>query len=593
MDAILTPEQEELLKRTRDVLGQLRELLGAANTVPEDRAALADSIRQLDELFLLVVAGEFNSGKSAFINALLGQNLLQEGVTPTTSQIFLIKYDESAQQIPGDKGLWIQTAPVEILQKISIVDTPGTNAILREHEALTAEFIPRSDLVLFITSADRPFTESERAFLSQIRDWGKKIVLVVNKIDILGEVAEREQVIAFVEDAANNLIGEISSVFAVSAKQAQQAKSGQPQLWDASGFELLEQFIHDTLDDDGRFCLKLLNPLGVGLKLVRKQRESAEHDLDSLRDDQQLLDDIQRQMVYYDEDMQRTFQARMSEIDNVLYGMENRGNAFFDEYIRFGRIPDLIRSSKIEKAFEEQVINDSPKQIEQQVDELIDWMVEQDLRQWTAVAEHMAQRRDAYDNRVVGQAGPKEGTLAYDRQRLINSIGLATEKAVASYDRDKEAEQIAEAARTAVISTGLAGIGVGIGVAIAAAAQVVWIDVTGILAGLTAAALGLFILPSRRRKAKKELAEKLAALRLDLTTSLTEQFEREMRRGAQRIEDTIAPFARFVRAENERLTAQRNELVEIEVHIVGLQAKLNLQTINEKVVVDTAVEESA
>ncbi len=426
MDAILTPEQEELLKRTRDVLGQLRELLGAANTSPEDRTALADSIRQLDDLFLLVVAGEFNSGKSAFINALLGQNLLQEGVTPTTSQIFLIKYDESSQQIPGDKGLWIQTAPVEILQKISIVDTPGTNAILREHEALTAEFIPRSDLVLFITSADRPFTESERAFLSRIRDWGKKIVLVVNKIDILGDAAEREQVIAFVKDAANNLVGEISAVFAVSARQAQQAKSGQPQLWDASGFELLEQFIHDTLDDDGRFRLKLLNPLGVGLKLVKSQLSSAEHDLDSLQEDQQLLDDIQRQMVYYDEDMQRTFQARMSEIDNVLYGMENRGNAFFDEYIRFGRIPDLIRSSKIEKAFEEQVVGDAPKQIERQVDELIDWMVEQDLRQWTAVADHMAQRRDAYDNRVVGQAGPNECTLAYDRQRLINSIGLAT-----------------------------------------------------------------------------------------------------------------------------------------------------------------------
>ena len=580
MEAILTPEQEELLKRTRDVLGQLRELLGAANTSPEDRAALADSIRQLDELFLLVVAGEFNAGKSAFINALLGQNLLQEGVTPTTSQIFLIKYGENRQQIPGDRGLWVQTAPVEMLQKISIVDTPGTNAILREHEALTAEFVPRSDLVLFITSADRPFTESERAFLSQIRDWGKKIVLAVNKIDILGEAAEREQVIAFVKEAANSLIGEISAVFAVSAKQAQQAKAGQPQLWDASGFEALEQFIHDTLDDDGRFRLKLLNPLGVGLKLVKKQLASAEADLASLQEDQQLLDDIRRQMVYYDEDMQRTFQARMSEIDNVLYGMENRGNAFFDEYIRFGRIPDLVRSSKVEKAFEEQVIADSPKQIERQVDELIDWMVEQDLRQWTAVAEHMAQRRDAYDNRVVGQAGPQEGTLAYDRQRLINSIGLATEKAVASYDRDKEAEQIAEAARTAVISTGLAGIGVGIGVAIAAAAQVVWIDVTGILAGLTAAALGLFILPSRRRKAKKELAEKLAALRRDLTTSLTEQFEREMRRGAQRIEDTVAPFARFVRAENERLTAQRDELVEIKAHIVSLQAQLNLSESN-------------
>jgi predicted GTPase len=51
---------------------------------------------------------------------------------------------------------------------MSIVDTPGTNAIVREHEALTSQFVPRSDLVLFITSADRPFTESEKIFLQHI-----------------------------------------------------------------------------------------------------------------------------------------------------------------------------------------------------------------------------------------------------------------------------------------------------------------------------------------------------------------------------------------------------------------------------------------
>ena len=65
-------------------------------------------------------------------------------------------------------------------------DTPGTNAIHREHERLTREFVPRSDLVLFVTSADRPFTESERGFLQGIRDWGKKIVVVVNKMDRVG-----------------------------------------------------------------------------------------------------------------------------------------------------------------------------------------------------------------------------------------------------------------------------------------------------------------------------------------------------------------------------------------------------------------------
>ena len=94
---------------------------------------------------------------------------------------------------PGERGIWVQHAPVDILRKISIVDTPGTNAIMRDHEALTAEFIPRSDLVLFITSADRPFTESERSFLTQIQEWGKKIVLVVNKIDILDSDEDVEQ----------------------------------------------------------------------------------------------------------------------------------------------------------------------------------------------------------------------------------------------------------------------------------------------------------------------------------------------------------------------------------------------------------------
>ena len=147
------------------------------------------------------------------------------------------------------KGCGYKPRRLEILEKISIVDTPGTNAIVREHEALTAEFIPRSDLVLFITSADRPFTESERNFLTQIRDWGKKIVLVVNKVDILPTDDDVKKVVDFVTSSAHNLVGEISAVFPVSAKLAQEAKSGKPQSWEASGFDPLESFIHDTLDD--------------------------------------------------------------------------------------------------------------------------------------------------------------------------------------------------------------------------------------------------------------------------------------------------------------------------------------------------------
>ena len=214
-------EQEELLRQTRETLGRLREILAETDSDPADRKALADSIGQLDELFLLVVAGEFNSGKSAFINALLGEELQEEGVTPTTDRIYWLKYGEGGEKIPAEHGVWIKRAPMELLRKISIVDTPGTNAIMREHEALTAEFIPRSDLVLFITSADRPFTESERNFLTQIKEWGKKIVLVVNKIDILNSEQDVKKVVDFVSGASAQLTGNVPIIFAVSAREAQ------------------------------------------------------------------------------------------------------------------------------------------------------------------------------------------------------------------------------------------------------------------------------------------------------------------------------------------------------------------------------------
>ena len=571
MDAILTESQEALVKQTRDALGRLRDVL-ADSAEPDGRAALIKSIHQLDELFLLVIAGEFNSGKSAFINALLGQTLQPEGVTPTTDQIYLLRYGETAQRRPGENGVWVQTAPVELLSKITVVDTPGTNAIMREHEALTAEFIPRSDLVLFVTSADRPFTESERGFLEQIRNWGKKIVLVINKIDILSP-AEVEQVVAFVTSAAQTLIGDVAAVFPVSARLAQAAKRGQPEQWGPSRFEPLERYITETLDDEGRFRLKLLNPLGVGSRLIRQRLDQVNADLATLSGDTKLLDDIRSQMVYYDDDMKRNFRARIGEIDSLLLSMEKRGNDFLDEHLRLGRIPDLLRSKQLEQNFQDEVVADTPHQIEDRVNELVDWMVQQDLRQWTAVADHLGKRRDANLNRIVGDA-PREGTLAWDRQRLIDSIGRSTRLAVESYDQTHEAAELAMAARQAVVNAGLAGVGASIGVIIAVVTQAAFLDFTGIIAGVAAAALGLLILPARKRKSKAEFTTKLTDLRTRLVGNLEQQFEREMRRGAQRIEDTIAPFDRFVRAERERLGQQQTTLQELEAEVADLRRAL-------------------
>ncbi len=574
MDMILSKEREELLSDTRAVLANLRELIVSTGASEAEKAAMTDSILQLDKLFLLVIVGEFNSGKSAFINALVGQQIQEEGVTPTTNKIYILQYGENIERRPGPQGTWLQSAPVPMLRNTHIVDTPGTNAILREHEMLTTEFIPRSDLVVFITSADRPFTESERAFLELIKSWGKKIVLVVNKIDILKE-NEVEKVLEFVKSAANKLMGEILTIFAVSSKKAQEIKTQGRSISEDSGFDLLETFIHKTLDDIGRFRLKLLNPLGVGHKLVRRQLELCQADLDSLADDVAVLDNIQRQMVVYGEDMQRNFKARLGEIDKLLYEMEKRGNEFFNDTIRIGRITDLINRSKVQIGFERTVVADTPQKLEARIGELIDWLIEQDLRQWSSLAEHLRNHQQKHESRIVGQTGPREGTLSYDRQRLIDSIGFATRRAVSTYEKEKESARIAESVREGVIQTGLIGLGgAGLGAAIAVLVHTAWADMTGILTGMTLITLGLFILPARRQKAKKHLAEKLYELRQKLMDGLNEQFDRELRRTIRRMEDVVAPYSRFVRSEQNNIVSQRDTFKELGNRITGLQNQL-------------------
>src|SRR5215831_15353606 len=292
LERILSPAEDEILREERRILNDLRSSLIRFGASDENLAPLERSIEQLDELFLLVVVGEFNSGKSAFINALAGQKVMEEGVTPTTAQVTVLKYgaDRSSRQV--EPHLVAVTAPAELLREIHIVDTPGTNAVIREHERLTTGFVPRADLVLFVTSADRPFTETERAFMEQIRDWGKKVVIVINKIDILAGDGEVAQVRAYVAQHAQRLLGVTPEIFPVSAKAAFRAKNGEPQYWQASAFEALERYVRASLAE-------------------RYQSVTRER-LSMLQEDLSILADVETQLGVYEADMAREFAGRMA-----------------------------------------------------------------------------------------------------------------------------------------------------------------------------------------------------------------------------------------------------------------------------------------
>jgi small GTP-binding protein len=570
---ILNKQQEALLNDERQLLNDLRVALVQFGAVREDQDTLAESIQQLDELFLLVVVGEFNAGKSAFINALLGQKLLKEGVTPTTTQINLLRFGENQERTVIDEHQHILTLPAELLIEISIVDTPGTNAIIREHEAITSQFVPRSDLVLFITSADRPFTESERIFLERIRDWGKKVVIVLNKTDLFQSQEELEQVQTFIAQNARSLLGITPEIFPVSARLALRAKQGEPALWDDSCFEPLERFIQDTLDEAGRLRLKFLNPLGVAAHLVERYTGVANSRLDLLQEDFTTLSDVEAQLDLYKEDMQRDFDFRLADIENVLFEMEQRGDEYFDETFRLARVFDLFSKERIQREFELKVVADVPQRIEHKVNELIDWLVEADLRQWQAVNEHLADRRRQHQDRIVGDPGV--GSFHFDRERLIEGVGRESLRVVETYDRVREAQAIADGAQAAVAAAAAMEVGaIGLGTLVTVLATTAAADITGVLLASAIAALGLFVIPARRRMARSEMHAKVAELRTKLVDSLGTQFQHEIERSLNKIQAAISPYTRFVRAERGKLEQMQSELGQIKDNLDRLRARV-------------------
>src|SRR5438105_1122182 len=123
---VLTPAQQETLTQERRLLGALGAAITPLEPDPADLGALRQAGLDLDELFLLVIAGEFNAGKSAFINALLGARFLPEGVTPTTAAVTLLRYGDAPAEHATADGLVEQDYPAPFLRDITVVDTPGT-----------------------------------------------------------------------------------------------------------------------------------------------------------------------------------------------------------------------------------------------------------------------------------------------------------------------------------------------------------------------------------------------------------------------------------------------------------------------------------
>ena len=579
MVRILGERREALVERERGLLERLISFLKDFGAPKEDAELVRRALADLEEMFLLVIVGEFNSGKSAFVNALLGADIAAEGVTPTTDRITVLRHADEPVERARKDGVFEKGYPNEFLREISIVDTPGTNAIIRHHEELSRGFVPRSDLVLFVTSAERPLTESERGYLELIRDWGKKILLVINKADLLADEEKREEVRSFVDGGIRSALSLTPPIFFVSALLARKAKAAtntmeRDALLRASGFAELEDYVTDLLDEEGRVRLKMESPLGVLEELNRRYQGAVDERLALLDEDFRTAENVEAQLELYKEDMGRDFEARMAEIENIVLRMSERGDAWLEENIRFANIRELFRQERVSERFEREVAADTEELVDERVDELVDWMVDRNLKQWRMVVDYVNRRHQAdYDERLIGEVGD---AFEYNRGQLLRSVGKNAQDVVQRYDRERESQKLALSLQGAVTQTAALEVGaVGIGAVVVAIATTRFLDVTGIIAGAIIAGYGLFILPNRRRKAREEFREKTDALRERLGEVVRRQFEAELSRSIERMREAIAPYTRFVRSEHARMTRAGEELATFDAEAGAVRVEIS------------------
>jgi small GTP-binding protein len=532
--------------------------------LPDDLEALKGIRAALDEIFLLVVVGEYNSGKSTLINCLLGEELLETGDLPTTREVHLLRHGEIRTTRPADTGVVLHELPAELLKDLCIVDTPGTNSMQRKEQELTQGFIPRADLVLFVTTLIRPYTASEHDFLRLIRNWGKKILFAVNHADVARDSDQIERVRSYVREQAELEIGEEPKVFLISARDALAHGGSDVHGNGINEYSALERHLRDTLGGRDRVRLKLRSPLDTLRTVLARQEEALTERRRLIEGDRTAMEGILADVDDYERRLTEELGRYRAQIDNILLQMERRGHRFLDDLVRLGNLFRLRNTDVVENRFRNEVVGDVPSRIEEEVHALIDWLVRENLGAWDRAnaaleGRRTALRESADRTRFVSQE------FVYNREEIFRNLAGPVRRHLESFNAREEADRVVGAVNDAIARTfGVEALALGLGAVLTAAFTSLTLDVTGTVGGTLLVVAGLFLLPHRRGRLKRELTTKIETVRDELSDSIRRSFGEEVRRYAEQLRGVFVPERDAAKARSDSLREAGDRLRSLE-----------------------------
>ena len=568
---LIDPGVQAARARLEEIIKNLHEL--TIRIGHEEMAQTVSELRnRIFEPFMFVIVGEVKAGKSSFVNALLdtGEEIAKAAPQPMTDTIQQIIYGETREEVTVNPYLKKIFLPVDILREIAIVDTPGTNTIVEHHQEITEQFIPASDLIVFVFEAKNPYRQSAWDFFKYIHgDWRKKTVFVLQQKDLATDAELATNLAGVAEKAQREGVAE-PNVFAVSAKLEQEHQPN-------SGFAPLRQFIADHITGGRAPRLKLGNSITTaqtvnariadGLTLRRSQYEADTHFRDDIRQTlTEQVDQSNKQVDLMVENLLLTYdnitRAKLEELRGGLsmFGLVKRSIAS-----TFGSTPGakdwlegLARdletdlNDKLRARLNENVV-DLAERIQQMVK-----VVDLKLRGSQTILSN--------DHEIFSSIAERRENVLRDLQdqfnRFVSRTDSFTDEALFA-DRDKLAPNLAAGGGVAAL-----------GVILMALSTLPVMDITGGILTTVGVIFAGFSTRGKRRRIVDNFEREIAEGRTRLASELEDKLKAYISTLRQRIEAQFGRFDEMLEREGKNLLILEGNFREIESELDAMAGEL-------------------
>ena len=583
--------------------GLIHDLLPALRKIDALDEAHIDQVRDAmfhtDHPYLMALVGPFNTGKSSIINALMGsETLLKTGVTPTTDSIQILRWGEAAERMESGREVDTVFYPSPLLRKVSLVDTPGLESVFRSHERMTRRFLHRADAVLLVMIATQAMTASSLETMQMFKDYGKKVIIVVNQCDLLNE-RERAEVKAFIGGQSQSKLGLQPDIWMISAKQGLRAYDGgarDEQTWRASGMDQIESHIHQQLGDAARLRQKLQTPLQIVQNVHSRALQAVKRNQSALSHYQGIGENIEGQLAAQRREQEQTahelnqelaaqFQviaARSQMALQDIFRLSRGLRSFFGGLVQFiglARIFGRMRgTSHVEKAFAAHEVFEPCQEIGRLVDKLGPRLEGQDMQDIDHLVKYgrgeAAKLPPDLQQKIIGDI---QAPVSYARQHTQELGGLLAP--IEQSIKTLELQRLEERFRNSLLY--LASwqlIILVLLVAFARFSPLMEDDILRLLMMIVlplTAILGLLMLPMRGRMLHAQFANRLDILSRQCQDTVAAAAAKQIDYGIQLRKDTIAPLTRLIEAQTLIYNEQLEKLRASEQAMTSIESDLN------------------